>query len=191
MKLGSFISALTFGDFFKHLAHKNPQTFREAESITRVYAAVEEANEAKCPERADQPRPFPSEGKRKSGMRTHPPEAARAGPLRRDYGATSFTPLTDTRANVLMQICGEKFPKWPKSKKRFKNKWHHDFHRSAAIQLRTTRHRQRKIEIRFAEDTSRSLLEVLDRTQGRLKKRGRADSSRNRIARGVVNMVTT
>ncbi|GMH19400.1 hypothetical protein Nepgr_021241 [Nepenthes gracilis] len=41
MKLGSFISTLTYRDFFKHLAHKNPQTFREVETITRAYAAAE------------------------------------------------------------------------------------------------------------------------------------------------------
>ena len=104
MKLGSFISALTYGDFFKHLAHKNPLTFREAESITRAYAAAEEANEAKRPERADQPRPFPGDGKRKySGGEHSRQKQRRTGPPeRRDYGPTTFTPLTDTRSNVLM-----------------------------------------------------------------------------------------
>ncbi|GMH23140.1 hypothetical protein Nepgr_024983 [Nepenthes gracilis] len=73
IKLGSFISAFTYGDFFKHLAHKNPHTFRKAESITRAYAATEEANEAKRPERADQPRPFHWRREEKSARRTLPP----------------------------------------------------------------------------------------------------------------------
>ncbi|GMH00147.1 hypothetical protein Nepgr_001986 [Nepenthes gracilis] len=39
IKLSSCISPLIYGDFFRHLAHKNPQTFREVESIAKAYAA--------------------------------------------------------------------------------------------------------------------------------------------------------
>ncbi|GMH24044.1 hypothetical protein Nepgr_025887 [Nepenthes gracilis] len=51
IKLGSFISELAHGEFFRHLAHKNLQTFQEVESITKAYAAAEKANEAKHPDR--------------------------------------------------------------------------------------------------------------------------------------------
>ncbi|GMH16047.1 hypothetical protein Nepgr_017888 [Nepenthes gracilis] len=113
IKLGSFISPLMYGNFFRHLAHKNLQTFREAESITRAYAAVEEANETKILERTEQSRSFPREGKRKFNSGDHFYQKHHWGrpQERKGYGPIGLTLLTDTCLNILMQIRREKFLK--------------------------------------------------------------------------------
>ncbi|GMH13282.1 hypothetical protein Nepgr_015123 [Nepenthes gracilis] len=113
MKLDSFISTLTHGDFFRHLVYKNPQTFREMKSIVRAYAAIEEANDTKRPERTKQPHSFLTAGKRKHHGSDHSHQKQhRTGALeRRDYGPINLTPLTDTCSNILKQIRGKKFLK--------------------------------------------------------------------------------
>ncbi|GMH21488.1 hypothetical protein Nepgr_023330 [Nepenthes gracilis] len=161
MKLGSFISALTFGDFFKHLDHKNPQRFRKAESITRAYIAAEEANEAK---------------------------------QRRDYGPTSFTPLTDTRANVLIQIRGEKFLKWPKPLKKDSGNQskYCDFHRSAGHSTEDCKTLQSEIEDLIRRGHITKFVRGPGQNSGAADEEGQEHTPpRNRIAAGVVNMVTT
>ncbi|GMH29511.1 hypothetical protein Nepgr_031354 [Nepenthes gracilis] len=92
-----------------------------------------------------------------------------------------------------MQIRGEKFLKWPKTLKKDSGNQskYCDFHRTAGHSTedcKTLRGNQDSIR---AEDTS--LDSSRDRTElGRLAmKRGGAHASRNRIAAGVVNMVTT
>ncbi|GMH21462.1 hypothetical protein Nepgr_023304 [Nepenthes gracilis] len=50
VKLNSFISTLGPGDFFKHLVHKDPQTFREIQSIIQAYIVTKQTNEVKHPE---------------------------------------------------------------------------------------------------------------------------------------------
>ncbi|GMH29607.1 hypothetical protein Nepgr_031450 [Nepenthes gracilis] len=120
LKLNAFVATLAAGDFFKHLSYQRPQTFREAETIARVYITAEEANEAKRPERVDRP----PEAPRASGGRKRDSDSLRYSERRKqqrpppgpkkDYSRTSLTPLNDSRANILMQIQDEKFFKWPK-----------------------------------------------------------------------------
>ncbi|GMH01944.1 hypothetical protein Nepgr_003783 [Nepenthes gracilis] len=123
LKLNAFVATLAAGDFFKHLSHQRPQTFREAETIARAYITAEEANEAKRPERADRP----PETSRASGGRKRDGDSQRfmerrkqqrppPGP-KKDYSRASLTPLNDSRTNILMQIQDERFFKWPKTPK--------------------------------------------------------------------------
>ncbi|GMH05015.1 hypothetical protein Nepgr_006855 [Nepenthes gracilis] len=137
------------------------------ESITRAYAGGEEANEAKRPERADRPRPFLGEGKRKYGGGEHSHRSGVGlGLERKDHGPTTFTPLTDTRSNVLMRSVEKSFEVAKDIKKDCGNQ---------------------------------SILGHLTRfVKGPGQNSGAADEEgqeqtppRNRIAAGVVNMVTT
>ncbi|GMH03647.1 hypothetical protein Nepgr_005486 [Nepenthes gracilis] len=68
-----------------------------------AYAVTEEANEAKCPERTDQPRSFPADGKRKSGGGDNPcRKQYRTGVMdHKEYRLINLIPLNDTRANIL------------------------------------------------------------------------------------------
>ncbi|GMH21577.1 hypothetical protein Nepgr_023419 [Nepenthes gracilis] len=129
MKLGNFISVLTYGDFFKYLVYKNPQTFREVKSITQAYVVTEEANKGKRLERTEQSRSFPGEKKRKfnGGDHSHRKHHRIGPPERKDYGSISLMRLTDMCSNFLMQIRGEKCLKWPKGENLTK---YYDFHRS-------------------------------------------------------------
>ncbi|GMH25727.1 hypothetical protein Nepgr_027570 [Nepenthes gracilis] len=160
----SFISALAHEEFFRHLAHKNSQTFQEVEAITKAYAAVEEANETKRPDRPKQPRSFPSERKRKhnGGNYSHQKSHKSGPPEHKDHGSISLTPLTDMLSNVLMQIRGEKFLKWPKPLKKVEG----------------------GTPVKFVNGPGQSSSNTGGEGSG-------ASPPRNRVAVGVVNMITT
>ncbi|GMH24846.1 hypothetical protein Nepgr_026689 [Nepenthes gracilis] len=55
MKLNAIIATFSVREFFKHLAHQYPKTFREAEAIARAYISTKEANETKRPKCVDCP----------------------------------------------------------------------------------------------------------------------------------------
>ncbi|GMH25256.1 hypothetical protein Nepgr_027099 [Nepenthes gracilis] len=196
-----------------HLSHikqkpgENPRRFldhfvAEARRIPKIteeikaYAAAEEANEAKRPERADQARPISGEGKRKFAGGEHPRQKQRrTGPSeRRDYGPTTFTPLTDTRANVLMQIRGEKFLKWPKTLKKDSGNQskYCDFHHSAGHSTEYYKTLQREIEDLIRRGHLTLFVKGPGQNSGAVDEEGQEQRPpRNRIAAGVVNMITT
>ncbi|GMH09597.1 hypothetical protein Nepgr_011438 [Nepenthes gracilis] len=100
MKSAPSSQITTYVTFSSTLPTKS-SNFPRGETITGAYAAAEEANEAKRPERADQPRPFPSDGKRKYNGGEHSRQKQRRTglPERGDYRPTTFTPM-HTRSNV-------------------------------------------------------------------------------------------
>ncbi|GMH29941.1 hypothetical protein Nepgr_031784 [Nepenthes gracilis] len=121
VKLNVFLSALEGGAFFKYLIHKDPQTFIEAEAVARAYIAAEEANDAKRSERDEHLHQKVAESKRKAedyqSSQTTKQQHKVEQNAQRELRPVHFTPLNDTRTNVLMQIRGKKFLKWPKPPK--------------------------------------------------------------------------
>ncbi|GMH05165.1 hypothetical protein Nepgr_007005 [Nepenthes gracilis] len=197
VKLNAFLSALEGGAFFKHLIHKGLQTFIEAEVVARAYIAAEEANDAKRPERDEHPQQKAAEGKRKSGDYQSPQTMKKHHKAeqssRREPRPIHLTPLNDSRTNVLMQIRGEKFLKWPKQLKNpggGDQSKYCDFHRCGGHSTEDCRTLQSEIEELIRRGHLSRFIQRPGQASGP-EDGGDAKPPRNRVAAGVVNMISS
>ncbi|GMH09059.1 hypothetical protein Nepgr_010899 [Nepenthes gracilis] len=197
VKLNTFIANLEPGRVFKHLAHTNPQTFREVEVTARAYVAAEEANEAKKPARVNPPYQG-SPKMRNEDERSYPKEPRRKfkNEARREFRPFDPTPLNDSRINILMQIREEKFFKWPRAPKNHEggdqSKFCH-YHRSPGHGTEECWTLQREIEMLIRKGHLKKFLKKPEDNSGERLKEEETEQPqlKSRVVAEVVNMITT